>query len=136
MTSTLSQLTATSVLVLFLVAVSIALVVTLSTEALPVRILAGAVVSPIVALTVLFLYFEWRGRPWSFAGAAALGTVGVVLRLIVNSQPRLEVSGGLPLSVTVGYVGVGVLLIGTSLWAYLSLRRIGGRAPNDAGRRT
>ncbi|MGD0587356.1 MAG: hypothetical protein ABSA63_00960 [Thermoplasmata archaeon] len=119
----LSQRTAMVLLALFIVAVIAALAVTLYSAAAPVGLLATAAVAPIIVLTLLFLYFERRRRPWSFAGAAALGILGVTLRLIVNTQPQLEVGGGLPLWVTVTYVTLGTLVVVTSLWAFLSLRR-------------
>jgi hypothetical protein len=112
-------------LVLFLLAVVGALAVTLSTVSPPVQLLASALVLPIVALCLLFLFFERRGRPWSFLGAAALGFLGVALRLVVNSHPQLEVGGGLPLGVTVGYVVLGSLVGVTSLWAFGQMRRTG-----------
>jgi FtsH-binding integral membrane protein len=118
-----SQRTAMVLLALFLVAVLAALAVTLYSVASSVGILAASVVSPIIGLTLLFLYFERRRRPWSFAGAAFLGMLGVTLRLIVNSQSQLEVGGGLPLWVTVTYVALGSLVVATSLWAILVLRR-------------
>ena len=106
-------------LVAFLLAVLAALIVTIWSVPPTVRLLAGAVVVPIVAVTVLLLYFERRGRRWSFAGAAVLGLIGVTLRLIVNSRPSLEVGGGLPIEVTVAYVALGMAVAGTSLWASL-----------------
>jgi hypothetical protein len=134
-----SQRAAMVLLALFLVAVIAAMAVTVSSVTAPVGVLAASVVSPIVGLAILFLYFERRGRLWSFAGAAALGILGVTLRLIINSQPRLEVGGGLPLWVTGIYAALGTLVVGTSLWACLSLRRatrsgVGGRPPWTAMR--
>jgi hypothetical protein len=114
---------ATVLMALFLVAVIAALAVTLSSVAVPVGLLAASAVTPIIVLSLLLLYFERRRRPWSFAGAAALGISGVALRLIVNTQPQLEVGGGLPLWVTVTYVTLGTLVVATSLWAFLSLKR-------------
>jgi hypothetical protein len=118
----LAQKVAIAVLSLFFVAIVVALAITLTSVPAGVRILAGTVVTPIIGLAVLFLFFEWRGRPWSFVGAAALGAVGVALRLVVNSQPQLEVGGGLPVGVTLVYASLGVLVVGTSLWAYFFLR--------------
>jgi hypothetical protein len=112
------------VLVLFLLAVFVALAITVSSVAPAVRIFAGFVVSPIIALTVFFLYYELRGRRWSFAGAAALGALGVGLRLVVNSHPGLEVGGGLPVVVTLAYASLGLLVVVTSLWAFGSLPKI------------
>ena len=112
-------------LVLFLIAIVVALAITLSAVPPPVQWLAGALVLPIAALGLLFLYFEHRRRSWSFLGAAALGFLGVTLRLIVNAHPQLEVGGGLPLAVTLAYVALGTLVGITSLWAFGSIQRIG-----------
>jgi len=75
-----------------------------------------------VALTIVLLYFERRGRPWSFLGAAVLGLLGVTLRWVVNRWPSLEVGGGLPLGVTLAYVLLGLAVVGTSLGSYLDER--------------
>ena len=112
-------------LALFLGAVVGALVVTVETVPPPVKLIAGAVVTPILALTLLALYYEWRGRPWSYGLAAALGLAGVTLRLIVNSRPSLEVAGGLPLGITIAYVALGLVVGGTSLYAGVRTRRDG-----------
>jgi len=126
-----SERTAMVFLALFLVAVIAALVVTLYSVAASVGLLATSAVTPIIVLALLFLYFEQRRRPWSFAGAAVLGVLGVTLRLIVNTQPQLEVGGGLPLWVTATYVTLGALTVATSLWALLSLRH--ANRPGSAG---
>jgi len=118
-----AQRVAIALLVLFLAAVIAALAVTLRSVSAPVGLLAASAVAPIIVLTLLFLYFEGRHRPWSFAGAAALGILGVTLHLIVNTQPQLEVGGGLPLWVTITYVTLGALVVATSLWAFASLRQ-------------
>jgi hypothetical protein len=118
-----SERTATALLVLFLVAVLAALAVTLYSVAAPVQRVAASVVSPIIALGLVVLYFERRRRAWSFMGAAALGVLGVALRLVVSSRPELEVGGGLPLWVTVTYVALGSSMAATSLWAFRYLRR-------------
>jgi hypothetical protein len=124
----LPQRAAMVLLALFLVAVLAALAVTLYAVTSQVGLFAAAVVSPIVGLALIFLYFERLRRPWSFSGAAALGLLGVTLRLIVNGQPQLEVGGGLPAWVTLTYVTLGTLVIATSLWASLGL----WRAPRPA----
>ena len=116
------QQAAKGMLVLFLAAIVTALLVTLVSVAPPVRLLAGSVVLPILALGLFFLYLEGRGRAWSFIGAALLGAVGVSLRLLINAHPDLEVGGGLPLAVTVVYATLGLLLVATSVWAFSATR--------------
>jgi FlaA1/EpsC-like NDP-sugar epimerase len=115
---------AVAALGLFLVAIIAALAVTLTSVPAHVGYLAASAVTPIIVLSLIFLFFEYRRRPWSFAAAAALGILGVSLRLIVNAQPQLEVGGGLPLWVTVTYVTLGAVLVATSLWAFASLRNV------------
>jgi hypothetical protein len=119
----LSEKLATTLLALFLILVLLALGVTLSSVATSIKVLAAGAVTPIVALSLLFIIFQLRRRPWAFAGAALLGALGVVLRLVINTQPQLEVGGGLPLWVTATYVATGVAVLLTNLWAYLSLTR-------------
>lgn len=121
--SGVSRPSAMVLLSLFLVAIVGALAVTVSSVTLSVGLFATAVVSPIIGLTFVFLYFELRRRPWSFAGAAVLGLLGVTLRLIINTKPSLEVGGGLPLWITVVYVTLGILVVASSLWAFFTLRR-------------
>jgi ABC-type cobalamin transport system permease subunit len=108
---------------LFFVAVVAALAVTLSSGSARIGLLAASAVTPIVIVTLIILYFESQRRPWSFVGAAALGALGITLRLLVNTQPNLEVGGGLPLWVTATYVALGTLVIAASLWALLAQRR-------------
>lgn len=108
---------AQGLLVLFLVAVVLALGVTVAATPPSVRLLATSLVLPVVVATVVLLLLERRGHRWAFVGAAALGVVGIALRLAVSTQPQLEVGGGLPLPVTVVYLALGALLVATSLWA-------------------
>lgn len=119
--STRLQRTASAILAVFLIAIVAALAVTLSSVAPSVRTVAVVVVAPIIALTLLLLYFELRGRIWSYAGAVVLGALGAGLRLVVSTQPQLEVGGGLPLAVTVAYVALGILVVVASLGAYRSV---------------
>ncbi len=118
-----ARLLASTLLLLFLAAILTALAITLWSVALPVKLLAGALVAPVIALSALFLVLELRQRPRGFLGAAALGLVGIVLRLIINTQPQFEVGGGLPIAVTVGYLSLGISVVGSSLWAYVRLSR-------------
>jgi hypothetical protein len=117
------QRVASFLLVLFVIAILLALAITLSSVPVPVRILAGSVVSPIIALGIVFLLLDLRGLPWSFLGAAILGCVGIALRLIINAQPQLEVGGGLPIAVTIGYLVLGIAVTLSSLWAYRASRQ-------------
>lgn len=118
-----AQRVAIALLVLFLVAIVVALAVTLSSVAPAVRLIAGSLVCPIIALALVFLYFESRGRPWSFVGAAVLGALGVSLRLVISTQPQLEVGGGLPTAATVIYVTLGLLVVASNAGAYLYSRK-------------
>ena len=69
-------------------------------------------------LSLVFINYCRRRKAWSFAGAAILGAIGVTLRIIISTQPGLEVGEGLPVGVTVLYIVLGVL---TSLKNYESV---------------
>ena len=103
---------------LFLLAVLAAFAVTLIYVPIAVKLLAAAAGVPIIAVTGLLLYLERTDRAWSYLAAAMLGGIGVTLRLVVDAHPTLEVGGGLPISVTVAYLGLGVAVVATSLWSY------------------
>jgi hypothetical protein len=42
--------------------------------------------------------------------ASILGAIGVILRVIVSTQPNLEIGGGLPVGITVLYIVLGALV--------------------------
>ncbi|HTP54670.1 MAG TPA: hypothetical protein VML94_06925 [Thermoplasmata archaeon] len=107
---------------LYLAAVITALAITVAETLPPVRLLAVVVVAPIVVLIVTCLVLCWRRSVWGFAGAAALGVVGVGLRIVVSARPSLEVGGGLPLWVSVLYITLGTLVVLGSVGAVLELR--------------
>jgi len=111
---------ATLLLALFLAAILLALAITLYSVSRDVRALALSAVTPIVVLTLLFLYLERSGRPWSFIGAGILGALGVALRLIISTRSQLEVGEGLPVWVTAVYVTLGLSVVVSSAWAYRS----------------
>ena len=94
----------------FLVAIVIALIVTIMNSVFAVQILAITLVSPIIILTIVFIYYCRRRNVWSYAGASILGVIGVILRVIISTQPNLEVGGGLPIGITVLYMVVGALV--------------------------
>lgn len=110
-------------LCVFLVAVVAALVVTVLSVSAGVKVLAVGAVSPLIVLTVVFIVFCWRRRAWSFLGASVLGAVGVGFRVVVSTQTRLEVGGGLPVGVTVFYIALGVLVTLMNFGAYLDLKK-------------
>ena len=110
--------TAISLLYVFLIAIIIAFVITITTVAPNVKILAVVFVVPIATLSMVFIYYCTNGRIWSYAGASILGAIGVVLRVAVSTQPNLEVGGGLPAGVTALYIVLGSLL---SLKSYESV---------------
>jgi len=110
--------------VVFLLAVLVALALTLSSVSAAARGVALVAVVPIVTLTVFLLFMERTDRRWSYGGAAVLGSIGVTLRLVISTRPSLEVGGGLPITVTIAYVGLGTALAVTSVWSFLSFRRV------------
>ena len=60
-----------------------------------VQILAITLVSPLIILNIVFIYYCRKRKVWSYAGSSILGALGVILRVIISTQPNLEVGGGL-----------------------------------------
>jgi peptidoglycan/LPS O-acetylase OafA/YrhL len=114
---------ALSLLVVFLVAIVIALAITIASLPPSIALLASALVAPIIILGIVFFFFCRKRKEWSFGGASILGAIGVLLRVVISTQPGLEVGGGLPVGVTVLYIVLGVLL---SLKSYESLLELRG----------
>jgi peptidoglycan/LPS O-acetylase OafA/YrhL len=110
--------TAIALLEVFVVAIILAFAVTFTTGTAEMRYLSVGLITPIIALSLAFIYNCRRRKVWSFAGGAILGAVGVALRVIVSTQPSLEVGGGLPPGVTVLYIVLGALV---SLMCYESV---------------
>jgi hypothetical protein len=102
--------TAIGLLEVFVVAILIALIVTVEDVSSDVRLLAAVSVTPIIILSLVFIYYCRKGRVWSYAGASILGAIGVALRVVISTKPNLEVGGGLPVGVTVLYVVLGALV--------------------------
>jgi hypothetical protein len=107
-----------------LVAIVLALVVTVISVPSSVKVLAAAIVVPILTLGILILVYCKRRRAWSFAGASILGAVGIVLRVAVSTQPKLEVGGGLPYAVSAAYIALGALTSVANLWSFIALRKV------------
>jgi hypothetical protein len=122
-TPSLVMRTATVMLEVFVVAIALAFVVTVSTGTIEMQALAAGFVVPIIVLSLLFVRYCRRGKAWSYAGAAVLGGIGVALRVVVSTQPDLEVGGGLPLWVTALYLVLGTLVAVLNLESVLELRR-------------
>jgi len=118
---------AVALLEIFIVAVVAALAITLASVPPGVKAFAGVAVIPILAVSFVLIYYCRKGKVWGFAGACILGAVGVALRLVVNTQPSLEVGGGLPIGVTALYIVLGVLVSITNFAAYMELRPRPGR---------
>ncbi len=106
----------------FLVAIVLALIITVLNSILAVQILAITIISPIIILNIIFIYYCRRRKVWSYAGASILGVVGVILRVIVSTQPNLEVGGGLPTGITVLYIVLGALVALKNYEAMLELK--------------
>ena len=111
------------VLVLFLSAILVALVITLWSVPPAAKVVSVVAVVPIVALVLLALSLERSDKRWGYAGAGVLGGVGVALRLVVSTQPALEVGGGLPIEVTAAYIALGATVVATSFASYFSFSR-------------
>ena len=115
---------ATALLEIFVVAIVLAFMVTVSTGTFEMQILAAGLVVPIIILSLVFVRYCKKGKAWSYAGASRLGALGVALRVVVSTQPNLEVGGGLPLGVTALYIVLGTLVALLNLESVLELRRI------------
>jgi FtsH-binding integral membrane protein len=113
---------AIALLEIFVIAVVLAFLITVDTGSSEMQLLAMALVGPIIILGVIFIYYCRKRRVWSFAGALVLALVGVILRVVVSTQPNLEVGGGLPVGVTVLYIVLGSLLALKSYESLLELR--------------
>jgi len=114
---------AIGLLYVFVVAIIGAFAFTLAHVSFKVQLLAIGSVVPIIALAFLFIYFCRKQKIWSFAGASVLGTFGVILRVLISTQPNLEVGGGLPVGVTALYIVLGSLVALKSYECVLELRK-------------
>jgi len=106
----------------FLVAIILALIVTVMNSVFEVQLLAITLISPLIILNIIFIYYCRRRKVWSYAGASILGAIGVILRVIVSTQPNLEVGGGLPIGITVLYIVLGALVALKNYEAMLELK--------------
>ncbi len=115
---------AIGLLEVFVIAIIVALVITIGSVSPGVKLLATVLVSPIIVLSIIFIYFCGKRKAWSFAGASILGAIGVILRIVISTKPSLEVGGGLPLGVTVLYIMLGSLVSLKSYESFLELRKL------------
>ena len=106
----------------FLVAIILALIVTVLNSVFEVQLLAITLISPIIILNIVFIYFCRKRKVWSYAGASILGAIGVIIRVIISTQPNLEVDGGLPIGITVLYIVLGALVAMKNYEAMLELK--------------
>ncbi|MDA4136681.1 MAG: hypothetical protein OK449_06770 [Thaumarchaeota archaeon] len=113
---------AIGLLEVFLAAIIVALGITIASVPLGVQVLATVLVSPIIVLTIVFIYYCGKRKAWSFAGASILGAIGVLLRVAISTQPNLEVGGGLPVGVTVLYIVLGAMVSLKNYESVLELR--------------
>lgn len=114
---------AIGLLEVFTVAIILAFIVTFTTGTSEMQVLSVALITPIIILALTFIYYCRRRKVWSYAGGAVLGALGVSLRVIVSTQPSLEVGGGLPVGVTVLYIVLGALVSLTCYESVLELRK-------------
>lgn len=117
------MVTSIALLKVFVLAIVAALVITIASVTFAVQVLATVLVSPIVVLSIIFIYYCKKRKFWSFAGASILGAIGVILRVVISTKPSLEVGGGLPVGVTVAYIVLGSLVSLKNFESVLELRR-------------
>lgn len=114
--------TTIALLYVFTAAIIVAFIITEISVPLDARIIALCLIIPIIVLCIVFIYYCRKGKSWSFAGASIIGAFGVVLRIIVSTQPNLEVGGGLPVGVTVLYIVLGALVSLKGYESWLELK--------------
>ena len=114
---------AVGLLGIFVIAIIFAFLVTLVTGTTEMRLLSAALITPIIVLSLVFIYYCRKRRGWSYAGASILGAIGVILRVVVSTQPSLEVGGGLPVGVTALYIVLGSLVSLKCYESILELRK-------------
>jgi len=115
--------TAVGLLELFVLAIILALVVTIASVSAEVQALVVGSVTPIIILSIIFIHYCRKRKAWSFAGASILGVVGIILRLAISTEPSLEVGGGLPVAVTALYIVLGALVSLKNYESLLELRK-------------
>lgn len=116
--------TASGLTVVFVIAIAIALIITLTSVSVYVQLLAVGSVTPIIILDLIFIIYCKKRRRWSYAGASILGAIGVCIRVVVSTQPNLEVGGGLPTEVTIFYIVLGALVSLMNYEAFVELRGV------------
>lgn len=116
--------TAISLLEVFLIAIILALIITIISSTMEVRLISLTAVTPLIILNIVFIYYCKKMKAWSYAGASILGAIGVILRVIVSTQPNLEVGGGLPVGVTVLYIVLGALVSLKNYEALIDLKNL------------
>ncbi|MGO9387239.1 MAG: hypothetical protein ACLPWD_04225 [Methanobacterium sp.] len=102
--------TAITLLELLLVAIILALIVTILNTTAQVQLLAITVVTPQIILIIIFIYYCKKKKVWSYAGATILAILGIILRVVISTQPNLEVGGGLPVGISTLYIVLGALV--------------------------
>ena len=120
--------TAIGLLETFIIAVVLAFLATVSTGTFEMQLLAAVLITPIVILSLAFVHYCRMRKVWSYAGASVLGVFGVALRVVISTQPNLEVGGGLPVGVTVLYIVLGSLVALKNYECVLEIRTAEGRS--------
>jgi hypothetical protein len=114
--------TAIGLLEVFIIAIVLAFLATALTGTFEMQLLASVLITPIVIFSLAFVHYNKKRKVWSYAGASILGAFGVVLRVIISTQPNLEVGGGLPVGVTALYIVLGSLVALKNYECVLELR--------------
>jgi hypothetical protein len=113
---------AIALLYVFIAAIIAAFIITEINVPPDVQVLAVGLITPLIVLSLVFIFYCSKGKAWSFAGATILGAVGVLLRVMISTQPNLEVGGGLPVGVTALFIVLGALVSLKSYESWLELK--------------
>jgi FtsH-binding integral membrane protein len=121
-TLSVNMRTAISLTEIFVVAILLAFLVTFINGTTEMRVISVAFITPVTVLGLAFSYYCRKRKVWSFAGASVLGILGVILRVVVSTQPGLEVGGGIPVAITALYIVLGALMALKNYESVLELR--------------
>ena len=81
---------AIGLLEIFVVAIILAFLVTLTTGTTEMQLISVVFIIPITVLSIAFIYYCKKRKIWSYIGASVLGILGVILRVVVSINRALR----------------------------------------------